>query len=106
MENPLIRWLQDWFTSWCDGDWEHTYGVEVETLDNPGWRVTIDLIGTDLENRYFPVVEQEISEDNWFYCRVRDNAFEGAGGPINLEQILQTFRAWAESNRRTIKNTG
>jgi len=32
----------------CDGDWEHSYGVKIETLDNPGWLVTIDLTDTTL----------------------------------------------------------
>ncbi len=25
------------------------YGIKIETLDNPGWDVSIDLIGTELE---------------------------------------------------------
>jgi len=38
-----LRALEDWYASVCDGDWEHTYGVKIGTLDNPGWTVDIDL---------------------------------------------------------------
>ena len=41
--------LEAWYLRQCNGDWEHLYGVTIETLDNPGWSVTIDLTGTKLE---------------------------------------------------------
>jgi len=80
MENFLLRWLQGWYARWCDEDWEHTYGVEIGTLDNPGWRVKIDLLGTGFEDQPFTDIHQEVDEDNWVVCRVRNNVFEGAGG--------------------------
>lgn len=44
----VFTWLQDWYIQNCDGDWEHCYGIKIETLDNPGWCIDIDLIGTNL----------------------------------------------------------
>ena len=38
--------LEEWYARQCNGDWEHHYGVRVETIDNPGWRVRIDLAET------------------------------------------------------------
>jgi hypothetical protein len=35
-DDDLLRWLQDWHAGQCDGDWEHSYGVDIGTLDNPG----------------------------------------------------------------------
>jgi Immunity protein 53 len=35
--------LEKWYRARCNGDWEHQWGVEIGTLDNPGWRVHIDL---------------------------------------------------------------
>lgn len=29
--------LERWYAAQCNGDWEHTYGITIETLDNPGW---------------------------------------------------------------------
>jgi len=36
LANVMER-IQDWYRRQCDGDWEHSYGVKIETLDNPGW---------------------------------------------------------------------
>ena len=45
-----LTWLQSWFLEQCDGEWEHSYGVRVDTLDNPGWSLEIDLAGTALQD--------------------------------------------------------
>ena len=37
----LLKVLQQWYQSKCDGTWEHMYGVEIDTLDNPGWTVSL-----------------------------------------------------------------
>ena len=50
----VFEWLQNWFKSQCDGDWEHEYGVKIETVDNPGWYVVINLTGTECEGCAFP----------------------------------------------------
>jgi len=34
--------ISEWYASKCDGDWEHMYGVRIETTDNPGWLAQID----------------------------------------------------------------
>jgi len=41
--------LQKWYFAQCDGDWEHSYGVRIDTVDNPGWTLEIDLVGTNLD---------------------------------------------------------
>ncbi len=41
-----VQWLQTWYQAQCDNDWEHQYGVKIDSLDNPGWMVSIDLFGT------------------------------------------------------------
>ncbi|WP_143316933.1 Imm53 family immunity protein [Clostridium sp. HBUAS56017] len=60
----MIKLLQDWYNRNCNGDWEHSYGVNIGTLDNPGWTVDIDLIGTSLENEKFNKVKKYINERN------------------------------------------
>ena len=42
-----INWISTWFASQCDGDWEHENQIRIETLDNPGWDIVIDLSGTE-----------------------------------------------------------
>ena len=44
-----LGWLERWYQAQCDGDWEHHSGVTIETLDNPGWLVKIDLRGVEPE---------------------------------------------------------
>lgn len=93
-----ILWLQEWYAAQCDGEWEHQQGVEIGTLDNPGWRVAIDLAGTALEETNFATVDEtDTSADDWVYCEVAAGTFRGAGGPGNLLDILQIFRSWAEA---------
>jgi hypothetical protein len=94
-----LSWLEEWYLYNCDGDWEHTYGVTIGTLDNPGWSVDIDLIDTDLEGIDFKAVDNtKRSEDDWLFCKVEDNVFRGCGGPRNLYEIIGIFRDWVEAN--------
>ncbi len=94
--NPFI-WLQNWYTSQCNEDWEHTYGIDIKTLDNPGWLVMIDLAETELENYPFDTVLIKRSNHDWIDCCVKDKKFQGAGGSLNLLEILNIFRVWVES---------
>ncbi len=89
--------LQAWFAQQCDGTWEHQRGVKIETLDNPGWSVEIDLEGTSLENKTFKDIDLSRNNINWIRCRVQKGRFQGFGGPENLNEILQTFLVWSSS---------
>ena len=51
--------LQEWFASNCDGDWEHDFGIRIETMSDPGWMVTIDLEETNLEEMPGSVARDE-----------------------------------------------
>lgn len=99
MESELER-LQVWYRAQCDGDWEHTYGVEIGTLDNPGWRVHIDLAGTYLAEAAFLAVERVGPDGRWLRCWVEDQRFHAAGGPTMLPEMLRTFVDWAGLDRR------
>jgi hypothetical protein len=93
--NQELEALQTWYRSQCDGDWEHTYGVKIETLDNPGWAVLVDLELTELQDRPFSAVQLERSEADWIHARVRDQKWEAFGGPLNLPEMLALFNSWA-----------
>jgi len=87
--------LQAWYLSQCDGDWEHSYGVKVETLDNPGWSVEIDLNETELEGCAFEKIQIERSENDWLFGMRQEMKFRIACGPKNLEEALAIFCDWA-----------
>lgn len=91
--------IQSWYASQCDGNWEHSYGLRIETLDNPGWHITIDLHDTELAARSFePVVRgAEVGEGDWVYCKVESGQFVGSGGTGSLAEILAVFLSWAEA---------
>jgi hypothetical protein len=95
-ESDPLRWLQEWYLRQCDGDWEHQSGIEIGTLDNPGWFIRIDLADTELEDQPFAEIKRDVDEQDWVDCRVRDNRFEGHGGPRNLEDLIEEFRRWQQ----------
>lgn len=88
--------LQAWFGRQCDGSWEHRNGIRIETIDNPGWSVLIDLAGTNIDGREFHVIKLERSEHDWITCRIEAGQFQGFGGVENLDELLRTFLDWAE----------
>lgn len=100
MGNVLGR-LERWFQTHCDGWWENDNGITVESCDNPGWWVRIDLKGTNLEGKPFAKVVRgdESSLDPappWLRCYVENSQFNGLGDPTTLTEILELFLDWAE----------
>lgn len=89
--------LQLWYESHCDGTWEHDHGLVIDTLDNPGWHVRIDLAGTALHNRPFVPVDRGTDDHDWIRCTVDAATFSGFGGPKNLTGILAIFLDWADT---------
>src|SRR5664279_5037094 len=93
MYKPIIlEWMQEWIAQHCDGDWEHAQNFTITTIDNPGWWVKINLMGTRLEDKHFPNVDKENSEVDWLYCTIKNQQFHGNGGVKNLIEILQIFK--------------
>ena len=97
-----------WYQKQCNGDWEHSYGVKLETLDNPGWFLEIDLIQTELEGRTMPELSEGCDsehwavEEVWIHCAIRDNQFQGACDPTQLARlfrVFEEFRSQARANR-------
>jgi|GEM_PF-1673932 len=94
--------LQRWYSSMCDDDWEHEFGMEIGTLDNPGWSVKINLEGTPLKSAPFVPVEKNTDpvederEREWISCKIEDGHFKGYGGPHMLGAILEVFMRWVE----------
>lgn len=93
----LLIWLQNWYQNHCDGDWEHLYGVKIDTLDNPGWSVSIDLQETELENKPFCEIKTDNGDNDWIVCSVRNKIFQGMGDAGKLTDIIRIFKEWAES---------
>jgi hypothetical protein len=91
-EAQMLERLMLWYQDQCDGEWEHQYGITIESLDNPGWQVKIDTVGTGalLADRAKQAVDYE-SERDWMIFWVEGGAFRAAGGPQRLDDILKRF---------------
>ena len=83
--------LQHWYAEQCNGTWEHQYGVAIDTLDNPGWSVTIDLQGTNLELVSMNPFAEDRGENDWIHCKIEGGQFIGNGDPLKLKTILDLF---------------
>ncbi len=104
MDVPMnsITWLQNWYYTQCDDAWEHRHGITIQSCDNPGWLVKIDLAGTLLENLQMEEVGKESTINHsgingyhdWLHCKVEDGFFIGGGGPFSLTAICDVFRDW------------
>lgn len=99
-----LQWLQEWLLQNCNMDSsDHDYDISIETIDNPGWIISIQLQDTILENQVFEkvVIQREV-EDDWLQCKVEYKVFKAGCGPRNLEEVISIFKSWVarvESSR-------
>lgn len=92
----LLQWLQNWYNHFCWNEERHYYGIKIETLDNPGWIVKIEICDTPFQDKVFQEINRDHGENDWLFCKVKNGVFEGAGDPDKLMSILKIFREWTE----------
>lgn len=63
LSRNVPRDLQTWYASQCDGGSEHAFGITIETLDNPGWTLKVQLTDTKLEGATFPTQPYGVGAD-------------------------------------------
>lgn len=98
-EEDNLDWLMNWYSSHCDGDWEHGYGITIENIDNPGWHLKIDLTDTELESVMFDdIVHNLDDETSWWSCSRSGAEFNAFCGPLELSSVIGVFRKWAIAN--------
>lgn len=87
-----LRWLQEWYHTQCDGEWEFREGIKILSVSNPGWMVEINVSDTFLEDLVIPYQRVYRSEQDWYGYLLQDALFVGSGDPSKLEVILQIFK--------------
>lgn len=92
----ILQWIQEWYNRFCWDEERHYYGIKIETLDNPGWSVKIEICDTPLENKAFRENCQDNGDSDLDLLQSRGWFFKGAGDPNKLIPILEVFRDWAE----------
>ncbi len=95
-----LKWIEKWYLSHCDGDWEHQYGFEITTIDNPGWMIKVDLRETELENLAIEHTLTGKSENDWYAFSIKDHLFNATGDPSKLQFLLELFRKVVEENSK------
>lgn len=91
-----------WLLQWCYNQpnlKNNETRVHIDTLDNPGWAITINLKESSMEDKSLEDVTIDNSEHDWLRCYLRDGKFEGPGGNFNLFHVLEIFRAWTKNSK-------
>lgn len=89
--------LQEWYALMCDDDWEHEFGVSVDTIDNPGWTVTVDLERTPLEGCECSI-DARYAGGEWLHVVGDGKKFKAACGPRSLDRAVATFLWFAQED--------
>ncbi|MBP7253851.1 MAG: immunity 53 family protein [Alphaproteobacteria bacterium] len=93
----VLSELGDWYAKQCVDEWQEEYGDHIDTLDNPGWSVKIDLVRTALQDKPFQEVKFERSEHDWITASRNAKHFEAFGGPNNLHEMIEIFLSWVSA---------
>ncbi|MDH0732778.1 immunity 53 family protein [Pseudomonas sichuanensis] len=88
----LIEKLQNWYSSQCNDVWEHSFGIEITNIDNPGWKIKI----TGANNKSNLNINVERSDTDWIVIKADDTAFQAYGGSLNLQELLEAAAKWLE----------
>ena len=92
-----MDWLLDWYEVACKNGLDPKNRIELYTLDNPGWDLSVNLEGTGLDiHEYFLIENIDRTDDDWCHCFVRDNVFYAPCGNCNLGESLDMFRKFID----------
>jgi Immunity protein 53 len=91
--------LQAWYAAHCDGDWEKEFGVSIGTLEDSGWELRVDLVGTSLEGSELTRERTARTPADWCEVWCDGYTFRAVGGVENLADLLAAFSQFAELSR-------
>ncbi|QCO35680.1 MULTISPECIES: Imm53 family immunity protein [Leptospira] len=88
----MFSWLMKWYQSQCDGDWEHEYGLKINTNKNQAWQVEIDIRFTELHEFELDTALEQKGTNNWYSFSIKDGRFLAEGDSKKLPIILEKFK--------------
>jgi hypothetical protein len=96
-----LEWLQRFYLSLCNGDWEHGEGgCDIGNVDNPGWSFKFELADTVYAQIDGPDIRKgtDLSGDGpeWIILKKVGTAIEGACGPLKSDELIGEFRTWID----------
>lgn len=89
----MMHDLVNWYVSHCDGEWEHGYGITIETLDNPGWAVNI----TGASDKQDFHIKTE-GDKRWLHIKATSTEFSGYGDESRLVELLSIATKWLNND--------
>jgi hypothetical protein len=87
--------LQACYSHQCNGEWGHSSGVNIQSCDNPGWWIKINLRGTPLQNQTFTEIAEGVDSQRfspgspWLNCHTQN--VMGLGTKQNWSVSLKYF---------------
>jgi hypothetical protein len=104
--NPdsLIGRLVIWYSSYCDTEWEHIYGVGITFSGPSTCKIKIDLGETHLEGEVIPDWLTPGVGATFSYSVVKD-VFHAEGKIADFKSMLELFLTWAEIPSPSLEDT-
>lgn len=96
LEKELAHFLEDWYVPYCDGDWEHLYGLKLSCNEIGQWTVIVDLEGTYLEDTELPPSIESVSP---YHLDRNEYISKFMATGKNLNELIAFFRKWALENK-------
>ncbi|TJZ49883.1 hypothetical protein FAZ15_21905 [Sphingobacterium olei] len=90
LAGPVTSVIDNWYKNQCNGDWEHEHAITIQTLDNPGWKFSLDLINTCLEGFLFDLNFKE-GFSNWYQIKSDGEKYIGYSDFNNLNTLIEKF---------------
>lgn len=83
-------WIERWYASHCDGVWEREKGIEIRSLDTPGWSLRFD-VGEEAV-AWKPVKRDRDEQRDWLHAWLDDGVLNVACGPGALREAVELIR--------------
>lgn len=98
--------LQEWYFIQCDGDWEHSFGMSINSAPNQ-WTFELETCETPLEGQLFKAVSADNSKSDWLKCSydVSDRKIKGSCATTSLEKLLTSILTTIESSQKMFIET-
>lgn len=90
-----LGWLADWFAAQCNEDWEHEFGVVIQTLDNPGWTIRIGIEESAAEGRLLDFVDD--ADSQWVHLKSDGLILQGACHSDAVGAMLRATREFLQA---------
>jgi immunity protein 53 of polymorphic toxin system len=86
----LVKEILEWFSDNCNGDWEHQNGFSIESLDNPGVAISVDLAPILMIPDKI-ILSDLVSENSWISIRIKNDKFLVACSVDRFEEAIKNF---------------